>query len=136
MVEGSTFRLKNRKAKRETVVWVDINHRGQRIKFYTNVSVKPEYWSHDKQRLTVPPREKDIDSSLEQFEDDVNSKLSDFESLIKSYPRHCIKNDTQETALGLKTYLARKKDGTDKQSPVVFLTDYLEQQYIPGCESW
>lgn len=131
----TTFRLKNSKAKRESVIWVDINHQGQRTKFYTDVSVYPGYWRQEKQRIELPQRKKDLDWSLKEYETNINSKLSDLESRIKSYPRHCIKNDIQETAEGLKAYLNQGKNGSDKRLPVLFLTDYLENIYIPGCES-
>lgn len=131
----TTFRLKNKDAKNETVVFVDIVHKTVRTKFYTNISVIPKYWSQKDERLKVPSAASDGDPFLQDTQESVNLKLSDIETIIKKYPLHCLKNELIETAEGLKRHLESILKPTSEKMDFVFLVDYFERSYLPGCES-
>ncbi len=131
----TTFRLKNRDSKNETVVFVDIVHATVRTKFYTNVTVRPKYWNQTVERLKVPIVDVAADPYLQDIQDSINLKLSDINSIIKQYPRHCLKNDLTETAEGLKKYLGSILKPSNEKQDFVFLVDYIERSYLPGCES-
>ncbi len=130
----TTFRLKNPEAKKETVVFVDIVHATVRTKFYTPITLNPKYWDQQTERLRLPSTEKD-DLTLEELEKAINLKLSDIEGLIKKYPLHCLKNDLVESADGLKKYLEAVIKPMNVKQSFVFLVDYIEKSYLPGCES-
>ena len=134
-VMRTTFRLKNREAKKETAVFVDIVHAGTRLKFYTNVTVPPNYWNQKDERVKVPQPEKDMDPFLKDLEDQINLKLSDIKSDIKKYPLYCLKNDLSESAAGLKKHLESSQKVEAEPQQFIFLVDYIEQVYLPGCES-
>lgn len=130
----TTFRLKNPEAKKETVVFVDIVHATVRTKFYTPITLNPKYWDQQTERLRLPSTEKD-DLTMEELEKAINLKLSDIEGLIKKYPLHCLKNDLVESADGLKKYLEAVIKPMNVKQGFVFLVDYIEKSYLPGCES-
>lgn len=130
----TTFRLKNPDARNETVVFVDIVHATVRTKFYTPVAVSPKYWNQPTERFKLPSAEKH-DPTMVEIEDGINLKLSEIERLIKKYPLHCLKHDLTESADGLKKFLESVLKPTEKKQGFVFLVDYLERSYLPGCES-
>lgn len=114
---------------------MDIVHAGTRLKFYTNVTVPPNYWNQKDERVKVPQPEKDMDPFLKDLEDQINLKLSDIKSDIKKYPLYCLKNDLSESAAGLKKHLESSQKVEAEPQQFIFLVDYIEQVYLPGCES-
>jgi integrase len=131
----TTFRLKDKDARNETAVYVDIVHATIRTKFYTNISVPPKYWSQKDERIKVPLIAINTEPFLEDLQESVNLKLSDIDALIKKYPRHCLKNDLVESADGLKKHLETILQPSIEKQDFVFLVDYIERSYLPGCES-
>lgn len=130
----TTFRLKNPEAKKDTVIFVDIVHATVRTKFYTPITVSPRYWDQQAECFRLPSTEKD-DPTMEELEKAINIKLSDIDGLIKKHPLHCLKNDLVESADGLKKYLEAVLRPNEVKQDFVFLTDYIEKSYLPGCES-
>ena len=126
--------MKNRDSKSETVVFVDIIHKTLRTKFYTPIAVNPKYWNQPAERLKLPSSERQ-DPAMVDLEDATNLKLENIESLIKKYSLHCLKNDLTESADGLKKYLEAVLKPNEAKQGFVFLTDYIEKSYLPGCES-
>lgn len=131
----TTFRLKDKEAKKETAIFVDIVHAGSRLKFYTDISIPPRLWSSKEERLKVPYSEKDYDPFMKEYEEITNLKLSDVKAEIKKYPRYCIMNGIAESAAGLKKHLESFQQPKAEIKEFVFLVDFIEQVYIPGCES-
>lgn len=131
----TTFRLKDREAKKETAIFIDIAHAGSRLKFYTDISIPPKFWNSKEENVKVPYADKDSDPFMKEYEKNLNLKLSDINAEIKKYPRYCIMNGISESAAGLKKHLESLLLPKVETKEFVFLVDFIEQVYLPGCES-
>ncbi len=132
----TTFRLARPQNQVSTVIYLDINHRNQRTRFYTEVSILPKYWHQDTQKTKGNRSEYENDLSLKGAHENINAKLSQYKIDVNNYIRTCEVKGENITSKGLQSYLNglyKVEQSNEEKTP--FLTEYMENTYIPKLKS-
>lgn len=137
-----TFRLARAKSEEPTALYLDIRHKGKRKNYSTGISVYPDLWDHEKQRVS-PNRyyfnkyEKVI-PGLSTRIDNLNTEIEDVLRAVNNYIRESNVKRATISRKGLTNYLddvIKDMSGVDVEAETPFLTDYMDKHYIPKLKS-
>ena len=110
-----TFRLTRPKNTNPTSIYLDIIHKGDRLRKSTGVSILPVLWDVKRQLPTnetkkIKKIEVDNPGTRSQLEN-IEIRLRDYKEGCNEYLKLCIATSTQISAQGLKDHLTRVFDG-------------------------
>ena len=132
------FRLRKSQSDTPTSIYLDINHKNQRRKFGSGLSIHPDLWDSKKQEavLTGSKFKKHAKGNpiLRTELQNLNAKLGEIRQEAQDYQLRAQLEKKAISANGLQEFLKNELRENRARNQTPFLTEYYEVIYLKGIE--